>query len=306
MIQHSPNQKEVTRGAKKTPRERMTPVPTGRICLQPRDLEIMVFLDRFNYALRGQIEEAFFDSVACCNARMRSLFDWGYCAKAFVPLPYEMGAVYGCQTVYTCGIASFPLLAEHWGCDVKDVRARRRHSTPNFLLHTLEEVNFYLQVRRALREWPTAQLERYLGEWEAHHEYEFRPLPPSREEWQHEYYKPDSVMILSGLGGRAGYSIEIDRGHSSANAILQKVRLHERYRRLGLFLKRYGVEQDKTLLVTTSPKRRDHLRELFREEGSDLFWATTFEELKAQGVFGSIWQPAHGKGARRLSVLGKE
>jgi len=83
--------------------------------------------------------------------------------------------------------------------------------------------------------------------------------------------------------------VEIDRGHTSAEAFAHKVRLHEQYRELGLFARRYDVTLEKTLVVTTSDTRRAHLQAVVRERGSGLFWITTFAAVKAHGVLDPIW-----------------
>jgi len=155
-----------------------------------------VTLDRFGYLLREQIQALYFESVPRCNARLRLLFDWQFVAKIETPLLLERGTASGCQAIYTCGKASYPLLAEHWSCEERVVRARHRAPTPSSLLHTLEEVNFYLQVQRAVQTVPSVALEGYFGEWESLHDYEVRVPGSAGNGWQRAVFKPDALLVL--------------------------------------------------------------------------------------------------------------
>lgn len=269
--------------------------------LQPRDLELLLVVDRFGLALRGQLQELFFGSVSRCNARLKLLSEWGFLAKVQAPFPLEMGGGAGAQALYACGKASLPLLAEHQGTSLQDVRARHRRVSPTYLLHTMEEVNFFVAVYRDLLSLPEITLVKFLGEWESRHDYEIRD--PTQTHWQRAVYKPDSLLILAGHSRKAGYAVEIDRGHTSSAEFAHKIHLHETYRNLGLFEQRYGVVQEKTLVITTTPSRREHLRRLAKEERSNLFWTTTFEEVKSGGVFGAIWRAPESAILLRLPLV---
>ena len=294
-------------GASQIPRRRDVPLPQGRICLQPRDVDLLTDLHAYGCMLRGQIQELYFGSVPRANLRLRQLFDARYVVRAALPLPSEIGVPSGCQFAYLLGPAGIPVVAARRGTDPADIRRQQRHGTPAYLQHTIEIVNIRLAAEAAARSCPDVRLERFLPERLCQHAYQYREHEGGAHSghagWRREVYKPDAVMLLNQAGTAAGFAIEVDLGHTSSGEFLLKSRIHARYATSGLFARRYGVEKTRTLCVTTSAKRRDNLRRLLEKEGNAGFWFSTFAAIREEGLLGAVWYaPKNPTPARLLPM----
>ena len=269
------------------------------MCLQARDVQMLVELHAYGCMLRGQIQELYFGSVQRANTRLRQLYDARYVVRADLPLPSCMDTPTGCQAAYMIGPKGIPIVAAQTGQDTAEIRRQIRHGTPSYLLHTVEIVNFRLAVEAAVRAHPEVRLERFLPERLCQHSYEYREQAQGSAEeaganWRTEVYKPDAVLLLAWAGGQAGYAVEIDLGHTSSGEFLTKSRIHARYARSGLFARRYGMEKAGTLCVTTSARRRDNLRGLVAKEDNSHFLFSTFADVRAGGALGPAWHTPTG------------
>jgi hypothetical protein len=276
----------------------------ARTCLQQRDIDLLVDLHSFGCMLRGQIQALYFGSVQRTNARLLRLLRARYVSRAVLPLPTCMGIPNGSQAAYMLGVAGIPVVASRMGIDPTEVRRQQRHGTPAYVSHTVEVVQFRLALEDAARSDPTANVDRFLPERLCQHAYQYRE--GGQEEsgegpWRKEVYKPDAVFLLSWPDGAAGFALEIDLGHTGTAALAATFRIHARYAASGLFEKRYLVEKARTLLVTTSAARRDHLKALAAKEGSRRFWFSTFAELAAGGVLGPVWHAPFESVPQRLA-----
>jgi len=261
--------------------------------LQERDVQLLSDIYSHAVMLRGQIQTLYFQSVQRANARLLKLTQAGYAARVMLPLPTHIGSLACCQSAYTLGSAGIPVVAAHLGMDTAEIRRQHRHNSSFFMIHSLEIVQFRLAIEQATHTDSTVRLDRFLPERLCQHRYEYRIRSEGRATneaiWRTEIYKPDAVMVLAYQTSAAGFAIEIDLGHSSAEEILTKLAIHTRYAASGLFMQRYGVRKERTLLITTTAKRRDNLKALLEHEGSNRFWLSTFAEVAVGGVLGAIW-----------------
>lgn len=250
---------------------------------------------------RGQLQELYFGSVPRCNARLRQLFDWQYVTRYYLPQ-----ARWGSEAVYLLGPQAVPLVAAKLEREEPEVRKQCRTRTPTFLEHTLAIVDFYLNLRRAVERQadaglqPAVEMERWLPEMLCRHEYEIRATHGGG--WKTEVFKPDAFVRLTEAGTNAyrPYFVEIDLGHTSSNQFVGKLLSHQRYLESGLFAQMYGGTAFQTLVVTTSENRRDNLRGLVEEQGSGLFWFTTFAAIEERGALQPIWHVPGGDACAAL------
>lgn len=267
-------------------------------------MNLLVDLFHYGCMLRGQIQQLYFGSVQRANMRLRQLFDEGYVKKATLPLPTCMGIPFGCQTAYMLGAQGIPIVAARTGMDAAEVRRQQRHGTPAYLLHTVEIVQFRLALEEAVHVDPNVQLEQFLPERLCFHRYQYREREAQQEEastgWRTETYKPDAVFLLSEPAGKFGFAVEIDLGHTSSAEFVAKLNIHVRYAQSGLFLRRYGVEKARTLVITTSGQRRDNLLALAQQQESVRFWFSTFAEVAGEGMLGAIWHAPFASQLLRL------
>lgn len=283
-------------GPRRSPRSRFKPKVQGGLRLESRDQELLEALFLHQLMSRGQIQTLYFGSVVRCNVRLRQLFDHGYVSRYYLP-----AAPFGAQAIYSVGKAALPLVAEWLEMEMAEVgRHYRRSRTPTFIEHTLEIVNLMLAFRRAALESPELVIERWVSELLCRHEYEIQPDGSSR--WTKDVFKPDAFVRLttSNRDWSWNYFIEVDLGHTSSRQFLGKLAAHQRYLESGLFREIFGCDQFKTLVVTTTSKRAENLRVLVQAQQSDLFWFTTFDAIKQDGVLGRIWHTPRADALVRL------
>ena len=269
-------------------------MPLAPVCLQPRDVQMLIDLHQYGCMLRGQLQALYFGSVQRTNKRLRQLFDSRYIDRLEVPLPSYLTMPAACQSIYQLGYAGIPIVAAATGVDAADIRRQLRNGTASHLRHSLEIVSLRLGVEAAVRIHIDVRLDAFLPERLCQHSYDYRERADGveGERWQRDVYKPDAVLLLAWSGGAAGYAVEIDLGHTSSGEFLTKSRIHARYANSGLFARRYGRQKVGTLCLTTSVKRRDNLRALLAEENNDRFLFSTFAEVREGSVLGSVWRRA--------------
>jgi hypothetical protein len=265
-------------------RNRFQPLPRAGLRLEPRDEELLCDLFLHRAMSRGQIQALYFGSTVRCNVRLRLLFDHKCVSRYYLPF-----APFGAQAVYSIGKAAVPLVAARLNMDITEVSQQyRRAKTPQFLAHTLEIVDLRLAFRDASLVHG-AEIERWLPEIQCRHEYEARQPDGS---WRKETFKPDAFVRLAKHGSSSywNYFLEVDLGHTSSRQFLGKLHGHRRYLESGLFQETFGCDDFRTLVVTTGAGRLENLCSLAESSRSDLFWFTTYEQIKKSGVLGAIWQ----------------
>jgi hypothetical protein len=284
------------REASRTIRSRFQPQPRTGLRLEPRDEELLCDLFLHRAMSRGQIQALYFSSTVRCNVRLRLLFDHGYVSRYYLPF-----APFGAQAVYSIGKAAVPLVAARLDMDVAEVGQQyRRAKTPQFLAHTLEIVNLRLAFRNAVAQREDVEIERWLPEIQCRHEFEIRQVDGS---WRKEIFKPDAFVRLAkhGWGSYQNYFLEVDLGHTSSRQFLGKLHAHRRYLESGLFQETFGCDGFQTLVVTTGAGRLNNLCSLVESSRSDLFWFSTYEQVKEAGVLGAIWQVPFADSLRTLT-----
>lgn len=300
--------------------------------LGERDLLLLCDLMTYGSLLAEHIQDLYFGgrSRRRMNQRLRQLADAGLVVRRPLPLGLSTGlpasdAPAGIPLVYRLGGAAALLVATRLGWDVAEVRRLTRQGTPTGLAHTLEVVRLRLHTERAVRErneWQTQaeQAEanqdegdmmalQYFPERLLRHSYELR-APGGR--WRDEVFKPDALIRLSlpGGTGRNGpwrqWFVEIDLGHTSSAEWGIKADIAVRYRRLGLFQKRYEADGFQTLVLTTGVQRRKRLLQLLvrrlSPEDAVRFGVATFTDLTTVGLLAPIWHVPSWEGPVSLEA----
>lgn len=278
--------------ARASPRPRDRPAPQSGIRLEERDISLLTDLFLWEVMLRGHLQTLFFGSVGRTNARLRQLFDWQFVARTYLPIgPFgtDAGATAGCQAVYTLGKAGIPIVADRLGWDVAAVRERQRRGTPTHLLHALDGVAFRLALEAACRGCEEITQLHVLPEMLSRRSFDVRE---NGGRWRAQVFKPDLVVVLAQSAAPVGYAVEIDRGHTSQSEFAHKLRIHAaamQGTRGSLFAGWHSCAPGGTLIITTSPSRRDNLRQLAFREGREGCRFTTFGALYDKGALQPIW-----------------
>ncbi|HVT12579.1 MAG TPA: replication-relaxation family protein [Fimbriimonadaceae bacterium] len=251
--------------------------------LQPRDEALVaeVFLHRV--MSRDQaIGLGFFGSVTRANTRLLTLTRAGLLKR--VERAPEMGG----QFLYRAGEASAPLLARRLDADQSSVRRLLVPPSPLCLTHMLRVLDLRLAfVRAAAR--GEFQIVRWLPELLCRHEFETKS---PRGIWQRNILKPDGYIELQGWGGVSCIFVEVDLGHVSSARFAEKLAAYRTYLETGIFQEAYGRETFAVLVVTTGPRRLEHLRPATGQADAPPALFTTFQDIEALGVAGQIWRKA--------------
>ena len=290
-----------------------------------RDLALLCDLLTYGAMLGEHIHALYFAgrSRRRMNQRLQQLQHAGLIIRR--PLPLGLSAALplcgSMPWVYGLGSAGTPLVAAHLQWDLADVRRLVRLGTPTAAAHTLEIVRLRLQAEDAARQHKEhgeakedggkgsmPQAERpvprndflkteslkieFLPERLLRHAYQVRAVGGS---WRDEVYKPDALLKLAFVGGLwRHFFAEIDCGHTSAPEWGVKASIALRYGQAGLFQKRYGADDFRTIIVTTGRRRLSHLSQLLIRqtgpEGAARFALTTFSAIAEAGLLAPIWQ----------------
>lgn len=175
--------------------------------LTQRDLEIITTLGRFTVATALQLERLHFDAVAegSRGRRRRDVLARLVRVGVLVRLPRRIGGVRAGSTgyIYALDLAGQKLIGDS---------APRRPITPAWpgLLHALELTQLYVETIEAQRDG-RLRLERFVPEphcW---------PLMASE-------VRPDGVVsVLTSVGSREHWAVEIDRGTERPARLRQKL-----------------------------------------------------------------------------------
>ena len=309
------------RGARSTdcPRSRNSALqPT--LVVGERDLALLCDLLTYGAMLGEHIHALYFDgrSRRRMNQRLQQLQHAGLVIRR--PLPLGLSAALplsgSMPWVYGLGSAGAPMVAAHLQWDLADVRRFVRLGTPTAAAHTLEIVRLRLQAEDAAQQrnehgeakkhgWkesipeaerPVPKTEilkvEFLPERLLRHAYQVRAVGGT---WRDEVYKPDALLKLAFAGGPWRYFFaEIDCGHTSAPEWGVKASIALRYSQAGLFQKRYGADDFRTVIVTPGRRRLAHLSQLLiRQTGPEdaaRFALTTFSAIAEAGLLAPVWQ----------------
>lgn len=288
--------------------------------VQERDLALLCDLLTYGAMLGEHIHALYFDgrSRRRMNQRLQQLQYAGLVIRRPLPLGLSAALPLGGSMLWVYGLGSVgaPLVAAHLQWDLADVRRLVRLGTPTAAAHTLEIVRLRLQAEDAARQYkehgeakkhgwkesmpeaerPVPKTEflkvEFLPERLLRHAYQVRAVGGT---WRDEVYKPDALLKLAFAGDPwRHFFAEIDCGNTSAPEWGVKAFIALRYSRAGLFQKRYGADDFRTLIVTTGRRRLAHLSQLLiRQTGPEdaaRFALTTFSAIAEAGLLAPVWQ----------------
>jgi hypothetical protein len=272
--------------------------------LTSRDLALIGAVYRFRVLRRAQIQQMLFPSKNTANQRLMLLHAHGYLARRRLPVEYGQGSG---QALYLLGGRGASLLADRWGLDPAEIGWRRsqNHVSSLFLEHTLMVNEVRLAVELACqRDGHT--IEAWLREDE------LRAAPdrvwietddgPSRQ----VTLVPDAYLRLIAGRRRASFFLEADRSTETGARWAAKVRAYLAYVRSGAYLRRYGSNCLRVLVVATSQRRMENLlrttARVCDPRSRRLFWFTSLEQVAYDTVLAApIWRlPATDESAPLL------
>jgi hypothetical protein len=139
----------------------------------------------------------------------------------------------------------------------------------------------------------------------------YRPLLPagtSFEGWQAFYQPitpgsrliPDGYFVLRGSSRTVAAFVEVDLGHERRAVWRDKVRTYSDFAISGDYERRFGTNQFRVLVITTTERRLESLRVTTAATTHKIFRFTTLPEVRAHGPCAAIWRRAIDPGIERL------
>jgi hypothetical protein len=112
---------------------------------------------------------------------------------------------------------------------------------------------------------------------------------------------PDAYAEVAGERIFQPLFIEVDRGTESGRVWREKARTYKLLAFSGEFERIFRQLRFRVLVLTTTPRRLDHIRRAVREETPKLFWFSTFDILNSDSFFGPVWLRPTGE--EKVSLL---
>jgi hypothetical protein len=112
---------------------------------------------------------------------------------------------------------------------------------------------------------------------------------------------PDGYVELLTPSGIAAAFLEVDLGHERLRVWRDKVRNYLDLAFTGNFEREFKQSRFRVLVVADSLRRLDSIRHAVLPLTDKIFWFTTFDSIRRDGVFAPIW--TRPKGEARQSLL---
>lgn len=249
--------------------------------LQQRDKALLRALaETFRILDRVQINELFpMGSASRVKYRLKQLLDAGYLSAR--PIFNEGGNM---QYGYYLG----PRAAEAFDSIERGAVHRARmdaaHLSNAGLAHRMLVDSIHIRFLTAQRSNPNYRLltwvDQYSPEWETLRTYGLNVQADGYAEY----------ILLLHFDNLYTFFLEADRGEERGHVISAKIRAYVDFAANGAYEKRFAARRFRVLFVTTTEKRGDALAELATASGSpDLFWITSWTQLKEAGIFQRVW-----------------
>lgn len=129
-----------------------------------------------------------------------------------------------------------------------------------------------------------------LAEWRAFHQ----PLSPGRR------FIPDAYLVLQTPTETFSAFLEIDLGHERRSVWQEKVRNYLQFAVSREYQKQFREQRFDVLVGTTTERRLASLRTTVLSRTEKIFWFTTLDEIRRDGLLGTIWRRPRGEERKPL------
>jgi Replication-relaxation len=100
---------------------------------------------------------------------------------------------------------------------------------------------------------------------------------------------PDGYANLSLPDGQVGFFVEVDLGTEPLRVWEKKVRLYLELALSGEFTRNFGLPQFRVLVIAPGFRRMYSILKTIKASTDKIFWLTTMEAMRRQGLFAPIW-----------------
>lgn len=232
------------------------------LILQPRDELLLRELHVLRIVDREQARRLVgLSSIRKANARLLALTRAGYLRRSFLG-----------QT--GCGRRALYRLPSD-----------RSRTSAAFLAHQLALTDVYLRFCAAQAEGVTLRMWKTFG----------RPVADGIP------LIPDAYAEVVVEGIFQPLFFEVDRGTESGRVWREKAHAYSLLAFSGEFERTFGQSRFHVAVVTTTPRRLEHVRAAVAEVTEKLFWFSTFDNLNGDSFLGPLW--LRPKGSEKVSLL---
>lgn len=248
--------------------------------IQERDRHLLRELGTMRVIDREQAKVvAGFGSTTRANARLLALTRAGLLRRFF--LGTTAG---GAKALYALSEKGARLVG------VPDSGPRRRKDeavvADFFIQHQLATNDVYCALKYSTRVPPEITFKRWRG-------FPKQPVPGLR-------LIPDGYVELETPGGIVAAFLEVDLGHERPRVWQDKVRNYLDLAVTGNFEREFKQSRFRVLVVADSERRLQAIRQVVLPLTDKIFWFTTFESIRREGIFASIWQRPKGEAMQQL------
>jgi len=237
------------------------------LVLTTRDRTLITDLADYGVLTREQVQSlGHFASKTRANTRLLRLTRAGYLSRR--ALPTVMGSH---RALYFMGPRSLDLLDRPRARAHGD-RRRVQGLSDLFLEHQLFINDVRLLFQRPM---PSYVFGRWLSE-------------PSLRELALGLV-PDGYVEYLYAARHFSAFLELDRGTERLARWADKVRCYQQLATSGQFVQRFSRRFFRVLVVTSSPTRLTHLREVVAKFTDRIFWFATLEDVRQGGTLARVW-----------------
>ena len=298
------------------PRFRRAETPP-RFRITERDIDIVRQVARHRFLRSTHLFQLIGGSSQKISERLGPLFHAGFLDRPRSQLEYHVRGGDSAPLVYALGNRGAQLLRIQDGLDNADVDwARKNHNTGReFILHTLAVADLRIALTVACRErkgyWVQEPDELLATAPEdtrrARSPWSWRVRVQHKEAMREIGLLPDYMFaLILPDGRRRPFIVEIDRGTMPVerttldqSSMLRKFLAYEGGRKQNLHTYRFGWQNFRVLVVTSSAERAATMRALISKmptlNGSPLFLFAEHTALMKSDVLGTAWTAATGK-----------
>jgi hypothetical protein len=100
---------------------------------------------------------------------------------------------------------------------------------------------------------------------------------------------PDGYFEIAAAQGLISAFLEVDLGNEGLAVWKEKTRNYLQYAATGIFREQFGQKQFRALVVANNESRVQAIRKVVSSLTEKVFWFSTLEALRREGLWGPVW-----------------
>lgn len=270
--------------------KRVAETERPNMVLTDRDCDILKIVNDCRILRSSHLENLFFQSRSTAQFRLSRLFHHEFLERHF--LSVVSGGPASSPALYSLGKRGVHVLISQFGYERNHIHMVKKDTIG---WHILEHVLMINDVRIAIMQ--ACKKEGIdLIEWREENAFRAAPdyveIKDKRGRTHKKPVLPDGYFCLNTPKGKSRFFLELDRGTEVLSKVIPQLQVYETYTASGQYQDRFQAKSLRILIVTTTTKRLDNLKEVARKVGGDRkYWFTTFDQIKPDSILTEpIWQ----------------